>query len=68
MDWVSPQAQEIARLKAETAMVQKKRYRGLVGIGFGGAGLACALVGMPMIVSIALWGVGLAAWAIIKAA
>ncbi len=55
------QAREDAR------MARKKRYRNMIGIALGGAGVATALAGMPIMASVALWGVGAAAWAILKA-
>ena len=67
MDWVSPQAQEIDRLKAETALLRKKRYRNLIGLGLGAAGLAADLAGMPFAVSLVLWGMGAGVWVILKA-
>ena len=64
----SNHAAEIARLKGETRMAIKRRYRGMIGVLLGGAGLAAALVGLPFEMSLALWGLGLASWAILKAA
>ena len=60
MTIVSPQAQEIARLKAQTAGLRKKRYRGMIALLLGGAGLAADLAGFPFSVSLVLWGMGIA--------
>lgn len=62
----SPQALEIARLKAETRVIQKKRYRGLIGIGLGACGAAFALAGMPDILTYAMWGLAALSWFILK--
>jgi hypothetical protein len=62
------QSQLLARAREEAALARKKQYRRLVGLGIGGAGLAAALAGLPMEVSIALWGFGLLAWAMLKKA
>lgn len=58
---------EIAANRADTRLAQKKRYRALLGWGFGGAGLAAQLAGLDLSVSLILWGAGLAAWAYLKA-
>jgi hypothetical protein len=58
---------EIAKNRADARLAQKKRYRRLLGWGFGGAGLAAQFAGLPLVVSLALWGLGLAAWTYLKA-
>ena len=63
----STQAEQIARLKAQTGVIRKKRYRGVIGIGLGAIGLFFALAGFPMEVSFVLWGLGAASWFILKA-
>jgi hypothetical protein len=63
---VSPQAQEIARLRAETRALRKKRYRGLISLALGAAGLAFALAGFPMAMSLALWALSAGAWFILR--
>ena len=67
MEWISPQAQEIARLKAQTAGIRKKRYRGMIGLLLGAAGLGADLAGLPMSVSLVFWALGLGVWFILKA-
>jgi hypothetical protein len=57
---------EIAANRADARLLQKKRYRSLLGWGFGGAGLAAQLAGLDLAVSLALWGAGFAAWAYLK--
>jgi hypothetical protein len=61
------QAQLLARSREETRLAHKKRYRGLIGLGLGAAGLAAALAGLPFLVTLALWGLGVASWMILKA-
>jgi hypothetical protein len=61
------QSQLLAKSRAEARLAHKKRYRGVIGLGLGGAGLAVAMAGLPMSVSLALWGLGAAAWMILKA-
>jgi hypothetical protein len=68
MQPASSHAATIARLKAETALARKRRYRGIIGVVLGGAGLAATLAGLPLEISLAFWGLGLASWAILKAA
>jgi hypothetical protein len=64
----SNHAAEIARLKDETRLAIKKRYRGIIGVLLGGAGIAASLAGLPLEMSLGFWGLGLASWAILKAA
>ncbi|MGE3303375.1 MAG: hypothetical protein AB7M12_09705 [Hyphomonadaceae bacterium] len=63
----SPLAAELERARAEARLAMKQRYRRLVGLGTGSAGLAAALAGLPMTVTLGLWAFGAAAWAILKA-
>jgi hypothetical protein len=58
---------EIEKNRADLRLLQKKRYRGLIGIGIGAAGLAAGLAGLPLSVSIGIWLVGLMGWAWLKA-
>jgi hypothetical protein len=58
---------DIEKNRADLRLLQKKRYRGLIGIGIGAAGLAAGLAGMDLSVSIGIWVVGLAGWAWLKA-
>ena len=51
----------------EARLANKKRYRRVIGVGLGAAGVAVALVGMDWTVSAGLWGLGAASWAILKA-
>ncbi len=53
--------------EAEALLARKQGYRRLIGTAFGAAGLAAALVGMPLEFSLALWGLGALAWAHLKA-
>jgi phosphoribosylcarboxyaminoimidazole (NCAIR) mutase len=62
MEWVSPQAHEIARLKAETQALRAKRYRGMTGLFVAAAGLAADLAGLPAAVSLSVGGLGLGFW------
>ncbi|HVY86658.1 MAG TPA: hypothetical protein VG943_16100 [Caulobacterales bacterium] len=64
---VPTQAQLLAQSRSEARMASKKRYRRLLGIGFGAAGLATALAGLPASVSVGLWALSAASWAFIKA-
>jgi hypothetical protein len=68
MEFSSTHDETIARLKAETQMIRKKRYKGVIGLLLGGAGFATMLAGLPDVVSYGLWGVGAAAWFILKRA
>lgn len=61
------QGQLLAKTRAEAQLAHKKRYRRLIGLGLGGAGLAAALAGMPLVFSLGLFAVAAAAWAILKA-
>lgn len=45
----------------------KKRYRKLIGIGLGGAGVAAALTGMPMTLTFCLWGLSFVSWKVLEA-
>ena len=60
------QAQAIAQNRKEVRRLRGRRYRNLVGMGFGGAGLAVAFAGLPIGVTLILWAGGFAAWAILK--
>ncbi len=61
------QAQVLAQLRAEAGGSRQKNYRRVIGLGLGAAGLAASLAGMPMELSIGLWGLAALAWAILKA-
>jgi len=61
------QGQLLAKYRAEAHVARKRRFHRVIGIGLGAAGLATALVGMPMLVSLLLWGCGIASWQILKA-
>lgn len=58
---------EIEKNRADLRLLQKKRYRGLIGIGTGAAGLAAGLAGLPLSVSLGIWAVGFAGWMWLKA-
>jgi hypothetical protein len=58
---------EIEKIRADTRLLQKKRYRNLIGIGTGAAGLAAGLAGLDLSVSVGIWVVGLIGWAWLKA-
>ncbi|MBL8550195.1 MAG: hypothetical protein JNJ73_09425 [Hyphomonadaceae bacterium] len=60
------QAQAIEANRAELRLARKKRYRNLIGMGLGGAGLAVAFAGLPISVSLLLWAAGFVAWALLK--
>lgn len=68
MESTSSHAEQIARLKAETQMIRKKRYNGVIGVVLGGAGFAAMLAGLPDMVTYGLWAIGAAAWFILKRA
>ena len=68
MEYASAHEETIARLKAETQMIRKKRYRGVISFLLAGAGLAAMLAGLPDMVSYGLWGVSALAWLILKRA
>ncbi|MEQ1618785.1 MAG: hypothetical protein ABL883_10640 [Terricaulis sp.] len=55
-------------LQTDALLLRKQRYRRLVGFAIGATGVAAALVGMPLLFSLGLWGVGALAWARLKAA
>jgi hypothetical protein len=57
---------EIEQNRADTRAAQKKRYKSLLGLAFGVAGLASMLAGLPDLVSYLLWAVGVAAWMYVK--
>ncbi|MGE3143105.1 MAG: hypothetical protein AB7L65_07260 [Hyphomonadaceae bacterium] len=59
--------QMLETARAEARLARKKRYRNVIGLGLGGAGIAAALAGLPTSVSVIFWGLGLAAWALLKA-
>ena len=65
---ISCGAETIARLKSETQMIRKKRYKGVISLLLGAAGLAAMLAGLPDMVSYGLWGISAAAWFILKRA
>lgn len=58
---------EIAKNRAAARLSTKKRYRGLIGLGIGGAGLAAGMAGLPLTASVGIWALGMAAWAFLKA-
>jgi hypothetical protein len=62
------QSELIARNREELHLARKRRYRNVIGLGLGGAGLAAAFAGLPISVSLMFWAAGLIAWAILKAA
>jgi len=68
MDFTPSHAQQIARLKAETRLIRKKRYNGMIGIMLGVAGVAAMAAGLPDLVSFGFWGIGAIAWRLLKAA
>jgi hypothetical protein len=53
--------------REEARMAQKQRYRQLVALAFGAAGLAVGFADAPIEVSLALWGLGALSWAVLKA-
>ena len=57
---------EIEKNRADARAIQKKRYKGLLGLAFGVAGLASMLAGLPDLVSYLLWAAGVAAWMYVK--
>ena len=61
------QAQLLARSRDEATIARKRRYQRVVGIGLGGAGIAAAIGGLPLSVSIGFWVFGAISWAILKA-
>jgi hypothetical protein len=56
----------LEQAREEARIANKRRYQRLIGLALGGAGLAAALAGMPMEVTLGLWAVGAASWAILK--
>ncbi|HWA00399.1 MAG TPA: hypothetical protein VG841_08805 [Caulobacterales bacterium] len=64
---VPTQAQLLAKNRARARLDNKRRYRRLLSLGFGAAGLAVAVTGMPLSVSIALWALSAASWMLLKA-
>lgn len=58
---------EIEQNRVDTRMAQKQRYRRLIGLGFGAAGLAAGLAGLDIMVAIGIWALGGAAWMYLKA-
>ncbi|MES1201800.1 MAG: hypothetical protein ABUS57_10175 [Pseudomonadota bacterium] len=63
---VPTQAQLLAQNRQKTRVAHKKRYKNVLGIAFGAAGLAAALGGMDWTVSVMLWGLSAASWAFLK--
>ncbi len=57
---------EIEQNRIDARAAQKKRYKNLLGLAFGAAGLASMLAGLPDLVSYLLWAVGIAAWMYVK--
>jgi hypothetical protein len=62
------QSEVLARNRADLRLARKKRYRNVIGLGLGGAGLAAAFAGLPISVPLLFWAAGLVAWAMLKAA
>lgn len=60
------QAQAIEANRVEMRLARKKRYRNLIGMGLGGAGLAAAFAGLPISASLMFWAAGFVAWALLK--
>lgn len=61
------QSQLLAKTRDEVRLAHKKRYRGVIGLGIGAAGLAATLAGMPLIFSAGLFLLAAVARAILKA-
>lgn len=57
---------EIAKTRADTRIAVKKRYRGLLSIGFGAAGVCLMFAGLPDLVGYLMWAIGVASWMYVK--
>ena len=58
---------EIEENRAAARAALNHRYRRLVGLGFGAAGLIVGLGGLDIMVTMAIWALGGVAWAALKA-
>jgi hypothetical protein len=57
---------EIEKTRAETRVAVKKRYRGLLALGFAASGFCLMFAGLPDLVGYLMWAVGVAAWMYVK--
>ncbi|MET0182590.1 MAG: hypothetical protein ABW199_06870 [Caulobacterales bacterium] len=57
----------VERAREDARLARKKRYRNMIGIALGAVGVALAIAGMPIILSIMMWAFGFLSWMILKA-